>query len=99
LLGRLESLKSLSGGHANVLWTINPEHHIIKTPVSYRSHHNPLQEARDKNFASPFPVFNLLFGTFSIPACNLPMEFGVHDDSCRKVSWFSCGIRSGVLLG
>ena len=35
----------------------------------------------EKNFASTFPVLDLLFGTFYLPKSTLPETYGVADQS------------------
>jgi sterol desaturase/sphingolipid hydroxylase (fatty acid hydroxylase superfamily) len=37
--------------------------YVLQPPVGHRIHHSPLPEHRDKNFASIFPIWDVLFGT------------------------------------
>lgn len=62
--------------HANLNWTFGPLRHIFASPVFHRWHHTTEAEGLDKNFASTFPILDLLFGTFYMPAGKLPQVFG-----------------------
>jgi sterol desaturase/sphingolipid hydroxylase (fatty acid hydroxylase superfamily) len=62
--------------HANVNWDYGPFRKWIASPVFHRWHHSDLPEARDKNFAGFFPVWDVLFGTYYMPKDQLPMSFG-----------------------
>jgi sterol desaturase/sphingolipid hydroxylase (fatty acid hydroxylase superfamily) len=62
--------------HANLNWTFGPLRYVFASPVFHRWHHTTQAEGRDKNFASTFPVLDLLFGTYYMPAEKLPAEFG-----------------------
>ena len=42
----------------------------------HRWHHPPEEAGLDKNFASTFPVLDVIFGTFYMPAGKLPEQFG-----------------------
>ena len=45
----------------------------------HRWHHTAADAGGDKNFASTFPVLDLLFGTFYMPKQTLPDAYGVAD--------------------
>jgi sterol desaturase/sphingolipid hydroxylase (fatty acid hydroxylase superfamily) len=62
--------------HANVRWTFGPLRWVIATPLFHRWHHSRALEARDKNFAGLFPIWDLAFGTFYLPN-RQPDDFGV----------------------
>jgi sterol desaturase/sphingolipid hydroxylase (fatty acid hydroxylase superfamily) len=62
--------------HANLNWTFGPLKYVIASPVFHRWHHSLDPEVRDKNFAPTFPVLDLMFGTFHMPAGRLPENFG-----------------------
>jgi sterol desaturase/sphingolipid hydroxylase (fatty acid hydroxylase superfamily) len=62
--------------HANLNWTFGPLRYVLASPVFHRWHHTTEKEGLDKNFASTFPVLDLLFGTFYMPADRLPEKFG-----------------------
>ncbi len=43
----------------------------------HRWHHTASPETRDRNFAPMFPVWDLMFGTFFMPAGRRPEGYGV----------------------
>jgi sterol desaturase/sphingolipid hydroxylase (fatty acid hydroxylase superfamily) len=65
--------------HANLNWTLGPFKYVIATPVFHRWHHTGLEEGGDSNFAGTFPLWDLLFGTFRMPASKLPEAYGAGD--------------------
>ena len=67
--------------HANLNWTLGRFRYVIATPVFHRWHHTSQAEGRDTNFASTFPVLDMLFGTFWMPANRLPDNYGIDDQS------------------
>jgi sterol desaturase/sphingolipid hydroxylase (fatty acid hydroxylase superfamily) len=62
--------------HANLSWTFGPLRYVLASPVFHRWHHVAEGEGINKNFASTFPVLDLLFGTFYMPAGAVPEYFG-----------------------
>jgi sterol desaturase/sphingolipid hydroxylase (fatty acid hydroxylase superfamily) len=65
--------------HANVPWGFGPLRYVIATPLFHRWHHSSEREARDKNFAGLFPIWDILFGTFHLPR-RQPVTFGVEGE-------------------
>ena len=65
--------------HANLNWTLGPLKYAVATPVFHRWHHTGPDEGGNSNFASTFAVWDVLFGTFYMPAGNLPVNYGVDD--------------------
>jgi sterol desaturase/sphingolipid hydroxylase (fatty acid hydroxylase superfamily) len=65
--------------HANLDWTLGPFKYIIATPVFHRWHHTAAERGGEKNFAATFPLIDLVFGTFYMPAGELPDRYGVAD--------------------
>jgi sterol desaturase/sphingolipid hydroxylase (fatty acid hydroxylase superfamily) len=65
--------------HANLNWTFGPLRYVFASPVFHRWHHTTQKAGLDKNFASTFPVLDLLFGTYYMPAGQLPEQFGNGD--------------------
>jgi sterol desaturase/sphingolipid hydroxylase (fatty acid hydroxylase superfamily) len=53
--------------HMNLNWRFGVLNRFVTTPDLHRMHHSKLPEHRDKNFASFFPLFDLLFGTYLAP--------------------------------
>jgi sterol desaturase/sphingolipid hydroxylase (fatty acid hydroxylase superfamily) len=64
--------------HANVSWDFGPLRTVFASPRFHRWHHTAAQEGRDKNFAGLLPLWDILFGTYYMPA-KQPTGFGVHD--------------------
>jgi sterol desaturase/sphingolipid hydroxylase (fatty acid hydroxylase superfamily) len=67
--------------HANLNWTLGPFKYVIAGPVFHRWHHTTADRGGSKNFASTFPIWDLLFGTFYMPKNVLPDAYGVDDTS------------------
>jgi len=65
--------------HANLNWSLGPLRYVIAGPVFHRWHHTAADEGGEKNFASTFPVLDLIFGTFYLPKDTLPASYGVAD--------------------
>lgn len=65
--------------HANVPWSLGPLRFVIATPAFHRWHHAAEEEGLNRNFASLFPFFDLLFGTFHMPQDRVPEAFGIPD--------------------
>jgi len=65
--------------HANLDWTLGPLRYVIATPVFHRWHHTAADRGGEKNFAATFPVLDLIFGTFHMPAGKLPDRYGIAD--------------------
>jgi sterol desaturase/sphingolipid hydroxylase (fatty acid hydroxylase superfamily) len=65
--------------HANLNWTFGPLRYVFASPVFHRWHHTTEKVGLDKNFASTFPILDLLFGTFYMPPGKLPEQFGIGD--------------------
>jgi sterol desaturase/sphingolipid hydroxylase (fatty acid hydroxylase superfamily) len=64
--------------HANVGWTFGPLRWFLASPAFHRWHHTVEEEGQDKNFAGILPIWDVLFGTFSMPA-RAPTAFGTHE--------------------
>jgi len=65
--------------HANLNWTLGPLKYVIAGPVFHRWHHTAAERGGSKNFAATFPVFDVMFGTYYMPASTLPDHYGVAD--------------------
>jgi sterol desaturase/sphingolipid hydroxylase (fatty acid hydroxylase superfamily) len=63
--------------HANLDWTFGPFKYVIATPVFHRWHHTAPDRGGEKNFAATFPILDVLFGTFYMPAGELPDRYGI----------------------
>lgn len=62
--------------HANVDWDWGPFRAVIASPRFHRWHHADEPEARDKNFAGLFPLWDVLFGTYYMPRDRAARRFG-----------------------
>jgi sterol desaturase/sphingolipid hydroxylase (fatty acid hydroxylase superfamily) len=63
--------------HANLNWTFGPLRYVFASPVFHRWHH--AQAVCDKNFASTFPIWDVMFGSFHMPVGELPKDYGIDD--------------------
>ena len=52
---------------------------MFASPVFHRWHHTTEEAGLNKNFASTFPILDLLFGTFYMPRNELPDVYGIAD--------------------
>jgi sterol desaturase/sphingolipid hydroxylase (fatty acid hydroxylase superfamily) len=73
--------------HANLNWTFGPFRYVLASPVFHRWHHTTEGAGRNKNFASTFPVLDVIFGTFYMPAGKLPERFGTGDADFPDGFW------------
>ena len=62
--------------HANVDWDWGPLRTVIASPRFHRWHHTSDAQGQDKNFAPLFPLWDVLFGTYYMPAGQIPQRFG-----------------------
>lgn len=65
--------------HANLDWTLGPFKYVLVSPVFHRWHH--ARAVRDTNFGNTFAVWDLMFGTFHMPAGALPDNYGIDDEA------------------
>jgi sterol desaturase/sphingolipid hydroxylase (fatty acid hydroxylase superfamily) len=63
--------------HANLNWTFGPLRAVFVSPVFHRWHH--ASAVCDKNFASTFSLWDVMFGTYHMPAGELPGGYGIDD--------------------
>ncbi len=63
--------------HSNIDWDHGPFKKIIASPQYHRWHHADVKAAYDKNFASIFPFYDVMFGTYYHPhsAVDVPTGF------------------------
>jgi sterol desaturase/sphingolipid hydroxylase (fatty acid hydroxylase superfamily) len=73
--------------HANLNWTFGPLRYVLASPVFHRWHHTTQAEGMDKNFASTFPLLDVIFGTFYMPRGKLPEQFGSDDPHFPEDFW------------
>jgi sterol desaturase/sphingolipid hydroxylase (fatty acid hydroxylase superfamily) len=65
--------------HANLNWTFGPFRYALASPVFHRWHHTTADRGGNKNFAGTFPIWDVLFGTWYMPANELPDAYGVDE--------------------
>jgi len=63
--------------HANLNWTFGPLRYVFVSPVFHRWHH--ARAVCDRNFASTFSLWDVMFGTYHMPAGALPKDYGIDD--------------------
>lgn len=63
--------------HANLRWRYGPFEWLFATPAFHHWHHTR-SEFRDRNFASMLPMWDLMFGTWHLPASWTP-SYGVDE--------------------
>ncbi len=84
--------------HANLNWTFGPLKYVIASPVFHRWHHSVDAEMREKNFAPMFPVWDLIFGTFYMPAAARPERYGAEGVPADMLGQLIGPLRSGATL-
>jgi sterol desaturase/sphingolipid hydroxylase (fatty acid hydroxylase superfamily) len=65
--------------HARLDWDHGPFRDVLVSPQMHRWHHAVAPEAHDKNFASIFPVFDRMFGTYYNPGSAIDTPTGIPD--------------------
>lgn len=63
--------------HSNIDWNHGPLKYVIVSPRLHRWHHADVPEAYDKNFASIFAFYDVLFGTYYNPRPSSDVPTGV----------------------
>jgi sterol desaturase/sphingolipid hydroxylase (fatty acid hydroxylase superfamily) len=71
--------------HANVRWRWRPLHRIVITPEFHHWHHADEPDAHCTNYSTFLPVWDLLFGTYFMPADRRPSVYGVQGPVARGV--------------
>jgi sterol desaturase/sphingolipid hydroxylase (fatty acid hydroxylase superfamily) len=75
-------------GHSNVDMRLPGFlHRLVMTPHVHRIHHARDVDLALANYANVFPLWDLLFGTFSDPARVQPSGFGIEDDTMPASLW------------
>jgi len=80
LLRRFYSLYT----HANVSWSYGQLDRIFVSPTVHRWHHSADARLAGKNFAVVFSLFDVVFGTYSLPRGEQPATFGLPDRQVRE---------------
>ena len=65
--------------HANVRWRLRPLHRVIITPEFHHWHHANEPGAINSNYSVFLPLWDLVFGTYYMPADRRPSRYGVDE--------------------
>ena len=79
--GILAAVQIISGIflHANVRWRLRPLHKVIITPEFHHWHHANEPVAIHSNYSVFLPLWDLVFGTYFMPADRRPTRYGVSE--------------------
>ncbi len=70
--------------HANLDWDFGIFRYLLVSPLYHRWHHTSAERGGSSNFAGTFPLFDMIFGTFSLPAEQRPDRYGLDDPHFPK---------------
>lgn len=70
--------------HANLDWDFGWFRYVLVSPVYHRWHHTSAERGGSSNFAGTFPLYDLAFGTFHMPAGQRPDAYEVDDPHFPK---------------
>lgn len=65
--------------HANVRWRLRPLQRIVLTPEFHHWHHSNEPVAHNRNFGGILPLWDLLMGTYFVPADRRPSVYGISE--------------------
>ena len=65
--------------HANVRWRLRPLQPVVATPEFHHWHHADEPEAHHTNYGGFLPLWDLVFGTYRVPADRRPTRYGVSE--------------------
>jgi len=65
--------------HANVRWRWKPLHRIVITPEFHHWHHSNDPGAHNSNYSVFLPLWDIIFGTYFMPADRRPETYGVDE--------------------
>jgi sterol desaturase/sphingolipid hydroxylase (fatty acid hydroxylase superfamily) len=66
--------------HANVRWRWKPLQRIVITPEFHHWHHSSEPDAHCSNYSVFLPIWDIMFGTYFVPANRRPVRYGVSED-------------------
>jgi sterol desaturase/sphingolipid hydroxylase (fatty acid hydroxylase superfamily) len=66
--------------HANVRWRLRPLHRVVITPELHHWHHSNEPDARNHNYTTFLPLWDLLFGTYFMPVGRRPQVYGIDEE-------------------
>ncbi len=81
LTGALAAVNIVTGLflHANVRWRWRPLHRVVATPEFHHWHHANEADAHCSNYSGFLPIWDVVFGTFYVPANKRPVRYGVDE--------------------
>jgi len=62
-----------------VRWRLRPLHRFIITPEFHHWHHSNQAEAHNANYSVFLPLWDIVFGTYHMPADQRPGTYGVDE--------------------
>ena len=65
--------------HANVRWRLRPLHKIVMTPEFHHWHHANYPESIHTNYSVFLPLWDIIWGTYRMPADQRPERYGVDE--------------------
>jgi sterol desaturase/sphingolipid hydroxylase (fatty acid hydroxylase superfamily) len=65
--------------HANVRWRWRPLHRVVATPEFHHWHHANEADAHCSNYSGFLPIWDVVFGTFYMPANKRPLRYGIDE--------------------
>ncbi|MGI9602740.1 MAG: sterol desaturase family protein [Acidimicrobiales bacterium] len=81
VVGVFAVIQALIGlfAHANVRWRLRPLHKIVMTPEFHHWHHSNHPEAHCTNYSVFLPLWDIIGGTYYMPADRRPQIYGIDD--------------------
>lgn len=79
MVGAFAALQFATGifAHANVRWRLRPLHKLVMTPDLHHWHHSNEMQAWNTNYATLLPLWDIVFGTYYMPADRRPQRYGI----------------------
>jgi sterol desaturase/sphingolipid hydroxylase (fatty acid hydroxylase superfamily) len=71
--------------HANIRWRLRPLHRIVMTPEFHHWHHSSHPEAIHTNYSVFLPLWDMVWGTYYMPADRRPQIYGQSENTPRSV--------------
>ncbi|MGE0732287.1 MAG: sterol desaturase family protein [Acidimicrobiia bacterium] len=72
--------------HANVRWRLRPLWTLVATPEFHHWHHEARPGCGGTNLAAFLPVWDVVFGTYRMPAHERPQRYGVDDPTATTLA-------------
>lgn len=71
--------------HANIRWRLRPLHRIVMTPEFHHWHHSSHAEAIHTNYSVFLPLWDMVWGTYYMPADRRPQVYGQSENTPPSV--------------